>query len=158
MSGQPPIEQRKAWLGVGWAYPVAVDPATSGISRATYEVDIRQSINIILGTAPGERVMRADFGCGIHDLVFESLDTALITRIETSVRDALTRYEARVEVLDVSVDTTDFLLGRLIVELQYRVRKTNQTDNLVYPFYFRVGGIGMNEGSRTCSRRATTPG
>lgn len=149
MSRQPPVEQRKAWLGVGWAYPFAIDPATSSIATAAYELDIRQSILIILGTAPGERVMRPDFGCGIHDLVFESLDTALVTRIETTVRDALTRYEARIELLDVSVDTADFILGRLVVQLEYRVRKTNQTDNLVYPFYFREAGIGMAEGSRT---------
>jgi phage baseplate assembly protein W len=141
-------DDQKAWLGRGWAYPVLPDSRTGDVAVAQYEDDIRQSIRIILGTARGERVMRADFGCGIHDLVFDSPDTAMVTRIETTVRESISRYEARVEVLEVSVDTSQFLRGQLIVQLEYRVRKTNQRDNLVYPFYFREGGRGIGAGPR----------
>ena len=149
MSRVPFIDEQKAWLGRGWAQPVTVDPARGGIAAAEYEADIRQAIWIILGTARGERVMRPDFGCGIHDLVFDSLDTALVTRIETNVRECLARFEARIEVLGVAIDTSEFLIGRLVIELEYRVRKTNQLGNLVYPFYFREGGIGLRDGSRS---------
>ena len=139
---------QKAWLGRGWAYPVRVDPATGGIAMAEYEADIQQSIMIILGTAQGERVMRPDFGCGIHELVFEAIDSAVITRIQTAVMGSLVRYEPRIEVLSVNVDATQALNGYLEVELIYRVRLTNQKDTLVYPFYFREGGPAQVTGSR----------
>ena len=140
--------ERKEWLGRGWAYPVRIDPATGGVAVSEYEADIRQSIVIILGTAPGERVMRPDFGCGIHELVFEVMDVATLTRVETAVRDAMIRYEARIEVLSVNVDPLGAAEGRLTIELEYRVRRTNQLGNLVYPFYFREGGVGRVAESR----------
>lgn len=139
-------DSQKAWIGRGWAFPVVIDPRTGGVAMVQYEDDIRQSIQIILGTARGERVMRPDFGCGIHDLVYDAMDTAFVTRIETGVREALSRYEARVEVLDVTVDTSGFIRGELVVQLEYRVRMTNQRQNLVYPFYFREGGVAPRDG------------
>lgn len=134
------MEEEKEWLGRGWAYPVRLDPETGSVAAAAHEEDIRQSILIILGTGRGERVMRPDFGCGIHDLAFEVVDVATLTRVETEVRDALTKYEARIEVLGVRADPRQAASGQLDVELEYRVRRTNQLDNLVYPFYFREGG------------------
>jgi phage baseplate assembly protein W len=142
------MDEQKAWLGRGWAFPVRIDPATGGIAVSEYEADIRQSIRIILGTSRGERVMRPDFGCGIHDLVFEVVDVSTLTRVETSVREAMAKFEARIEVLSVFVDPRDAAEGALTVELEYRVRRTNQIGNLVFPFYFREGGIGNVERSR----------
>jgi len=142
------MDERKEWQGRGWAYPVRIDPVTGAIAYSEFERDIRESILIILETAPGERVMRPDFGCGIHDLVFEVVDVAMLTRVEAAVRSALVRYEARIEVLSVHADPLDAAEGRLLVELEYRVRQTNQIGNLVYPFYFREGGVGLVAGSR----------
>ena len=139
---------QKDWLGRGWAYPVIVDPATGGIAMAQYEVDIRQSIIIILSTAPGERVMRPDFGCGIYDLVFETINSALLTRVQVTVTDALVTYEPRIEVLTVDIDPLQASDGILTIEVEYRVRQTNQKDNLVYPFYFRESGAAQPVGSR----------
>lgn len=143
------MDEQKDWMGRGWAYPVRIDPATGVIATTAYEQDIRQSILIILGTSPGERVMRPDFGCGMHELVFGVVDVALLTRVEVSVRDAMAHYEARIEVSSVRVDPLRAAEGLLLIELEYRVRRTNQTGNLVYPFYFREGGIGVSEGSRS---------
>jgi phage baseplate assembly protein W len=140
--------QQKDWLGRGWAYPVNLDPMTGGVAVAEYEADIRQAIEIILGTAPGERVMRPDFGCGIHELVFDAMDSAMLTRVETAVTNAMVTYEPRIEVLSVQVNPLHSLDGVLLIELQYRVRRTNQKDNMVYPFYFREGGPAQVEGSR----------
>jgi len=142
------MDEQKDWLGRGWAYPVRIDPLTGAIAFAEYETDIRQSIRIILGTSQGERVMRPDFGCGIHDLVFEVIDVATLTRVEAAVRDALVKYEARIEVLSVRTDPIAAADGCLLIELEYRVRRTNQIGNLVYPFYFREGGVGIVESSR----------
>jgi phage baseplate assembly protein W len=127
----------REFLGVGWAFPVTVAADTGLVDLARYEEDIRESIRIILGTAKGERVMRPDFGCGIHDLVFAALTAQLVAEIETTVRDALRTYEARIDVLRVSVDSTRLDQGHLDVVIDYEIRATNQPGNYVYPFYFR---------------------
>ena len=134
------MDEYKDFLGRGWAMPVDVDPYTGLIATAEYEEDIRQSIRIILETAKGERVMRHNFGCGIHDLVFEVIDTTTMQRIRSEVEDALRRYEARIDVLEVNPDEDATSEGKLLVEVEYRVRRTNQLGNLVFPFYFREGG------------------
>lgn len=133
-------EQGKDFLGRGWAMPVAPDPRTGLVAVAEFEEDIRQSILIILGTAKGERCMRPDFGCGIHDLVFTVLDTTSLQRIRSEVTDALRQFEARIELLGVNVDGQVTAEGMLLVEVEYRVRATNQLGNLVFPFYFQEGG------------------
>jgi phage baseplate assembly protein W len=137
---KPLDSEGKAFLGRGWSAPIALDPRTGLVESVAYEEDIRQSILIILMTAPGERVMRPSFGCGIHDLVFRSLDSTTLQLIRSSVKDAMQRCEARIELLDVTVDEEATSEGMLLVELQYRVRRTNQLGNLVFPFYFKEGG------------------
>jgi phage baseplate assembly protein W len=140
MSTDDRTGERKDFLGRGWAMPVELDPRTGHVASVAYEDDIRQSILIILQTSPGERVMRPNFGCGIHELVFAALDSTAIQRIKSEIQDALRRCEARIELLGVTVEETPSSEGKLIVELEYRVRRTNQVGNLVFPFYFREGG------------------
>ena len=140
MSIEHPNPERKDFLGRGWAMPVALDPRTGRVASVAYEEDIRRSILIILETAPGERVMRPNFGCGIHELVFAAIDSTAIQRIRSVVEEALRRCEARIDVLAVTVDEAATQEGKLLIELEYRVRKTNQLGNLVFPFYFREGG------------------
>ena len=132
--------ERKDFLGRGWSMPVELDPRTGLVATVAYEADIRQSILIILETAPGERVMRPNFGCGIHEMVFAAVDSTVLQRIRSLVEEALRRCEARIDVLGVVVDEEASSEGQLKVEVEYRVRKTNQVGNLVFPFYFREGG------------------
>lgn len=129
------LDASNDFLGTGWAFPVRV--GAGRIEAASGEEDVRQSIHLILATAKGERVMRPDFGCGIHDLVFAAVGAQLIARLRREVEDALRTYEARIEVLRVVAGTTGLAAGRLDVKIDYRVRATNQTGNYVYPFYFR---------------------
>jgi phage baseplate assembly protein W len=84
--------------------------------------------------------MRPNFGCGIHDLVFTALDSTTLQLIRSTVEESLRRCEARIDVLSVTVDEEATSEGKLLIELEYRVRKTNQTGNLVFPFYIREGG------------------
>lgn len=137
---QPLDPQAKALLGRGWSAPVALDPRTGQVESVAYEEDIRQSILIILMTAPGERVMRPNFGCGIHDLVFTSLDSTTLQLIRSSVEEAMRRCEARIELLEVTVDEEASAEGLLQIGMEYRVRRTNQLGNLVFPFYVKEGG------------------
>jgi len=133
------MDERKDFLGRGWAMPVDIDPYTGLVATAEYEDDIRQSIRIILETAKGERVMRPNFGCGIHDLVFEAVDTTALQRIRSEVEEALRRFEARIDVLEVTIDEDATSEGKLLVEVEYQVRRTNQLGNLVFPFFYREG-------------------
>ncbi|REE18417.1 hypothetical protein B0G71_1433 [Paraburkholderia sp. BL27I4N3] len=142
------MNERKAWLGRGWRYPVQIDSATGGVAMSEYEEDVREALWILVGTAPGERVMRPDFGCGIYDLAFEVIDIATITRIESTVTEAVLKYEARVELMSVTVDPLNAADGLLWINLDYRIRRTNQTGNLVYPFFFTESGVGIVQGSR----------
>lgn len=124
----------REFLGRGWSFPVVLDPH-HGIAEASDEDKIRQSIETILRTAPGERVMRPEFGCGIHELVFDTLGGGLIGRVISVVSSALASWEPRIDVLDVTAqhDTDD--PTRLLIEIEYRVRSTNSRFNLVFPFY-----------------------
>jgi phage baseplate assembly protein W len=132
--------ERKDFLGRGWAMPVALEGRKGTVAWTEHEEDIRQSIRIILETSPGERVMRPNFGCGIHDLVFAALDSSIIHQVQSLVEESLRRCEARIEVIGVNVDEQAAFDGKLSIEIEYRVRKTNQTGNLVFPFYFKEGG------------------
>lgn len=122
-----------SFLGVGWNFPVGLE--RGGIALARYEESIRQAIWIILATARGERKMRPDFGCGIHDLVFSPNSAEIAGRVATEVRQALIRWEPRIDVEQVSAGNDPGEPSRLLIEIQYRVRSTNNRFNLVYPFY-----------------------
>lgn len=122
-----------AFLGVGWGFPVGLDKG-GRIEKQAHEASIRKAIWIILATAPGERVMRPDFGCGIHDLIFEVNSASTATRIASRVRQALLRWEPRIDVLDVQV-TPGEEGAMMFISIDYRVRATNSAFNLVYPFY-----------------------
>jgi phage baseplate assembly protein W len=128
----------RAFLGSGWGFPVVPD-SSGALAVAAYEQSVQESIWIILATAKGERAMRPDFGCGIHDLVFDAISTALLRRVEREVEEALRRFEARIDLLEVRVDGAAAERGRLDVSIDYRVRSTNQPGNFVYPFYFKEG-------------------
>ncbi len=129
----------KEFLGRGWKFPVAVEAATGKISMSEYEEDIKEAIWIILSTSKGERVMRPDFGCGIHDFVFASMNTTTLGLVESSVREALTLWEPRIEVTEVAASPDQNDPGRLVISIKYTVRNTNNQFNLVYPFYLGEG-------------------
>jgi phage baseplate assembly protein W len=121
-------------IGSGLAFPLQVD-RRGGIALARDEQDIDQAIQLILGTAPGERPMRPEFGCGVHDFVFDSIDAITIGRMEEAIRSALDRWEPRIQVETVDFDLSGADSGLLTIDIGYTVRATNTERNLVYPFY-----------------------
>ena len=133
-------DDHRDFLGIGWRYPVVTDPLKGDIALSRYDRDVKEAIRIILETSQGERVMRPRFGCGIHDLVFEEINATTIAAVESTVREALITYEPRIELNNVVIDPSDALDGLLVISIDYRLRRTNQEDNLVYPFFFREGG------------------
>lgn len=130
--------QRRAFLGVGWKFPIQVTPR-GGIATSSEEQRIEEAVMLILATARGERLMLPDFGCGIHDLVFAPNDTSTVSKIVDQVRRALVRFEARIDVLDVSAQASSAQPNMLLIRVDYRVRDTNSMKNLVYPFFITEG-------------------
>ena len=127
------------FLGKGWRFPVQRDESEERFAAAAYEESIRQAIRIILSTALGERVMRPDFGCAIHELVFAPNSAATQGMAEHHVREALLRWEPRIEVLDVNAVASGGQDEELLIGVYYRVRMTDSRFNLVYPFYLNRG-------------------
>jgi len=124
------------FLGQGWSFPIA--PATSKDVHLPWVADeekVRQSIWIILSTAPGERLMQAEFGCGIHDRVFDNLDDASVGQILSDVSTALAQWEPRIDVLALDAAPDPDRPEVLLISIDYQVRATNSRFNLVYPFY-----------------------
>jgi len=121
-------------IGTGLAYPLGVD-RRGGLALARGAEDVEQAISIILSTAPGQRPMRQEFGCGLHDYVFDVLDAATLGRMEAEIRRALERWEPRIEVEGVDFDLDASPSGLLAITVTYRLRATNDVRNLVYPFY-----------------------
>lgn len=134
-----PREDSPSFLGRGWSFPVALDEAGDAAMVAG-EDDVRQAIRIILGTAPGERVMRPDFGAGLNELVFETMNTTTIELLKVRVEEALTRWEPRITVREVKVTPNGPADGRMDITVRYLIRASNTETNLVYPFYLTEGG------------------
>ena len=124
------------FLGVGWTSPVQLKE-NGQIKVARYEDSVRQSIWMILGTAKGERVMRPDFGCGIHELVFSPNNLGTVGQIVSDVRDALIEWEPRIDVLEVATIPDPSQPNVILIQVNYQVRTTNNIFNLVYPFYLQ---------------------
>ena len=129
---------QRDYLGRGWKLPIQVTPA-GGIAMSGYEQRIEESVYLILSTALGERVMLADFGCGIHELVFAPGSPGVVSVVAQQVRRALTRSEPRIDVLDVSTSQSPEEPNLLLVRIGYRIRANNALGNLVYPFYVTEG-------------------
>lgn len=131
-------EAARRFLGTGWSFPLQPD-TTGRLLYVSDEEAVSQSIEVILGTAPGERQMRPEFGCGIHELVGETNTAALRGMVREKVREALIRWEPRIDVLDVLVESPDVYKNRIDIRIDYRVRSNNALFNLVYPFFLFEG-------------------
>ena len=127
---------RRSFLGVGWKFPVDLD-RRKGISMSQFDENIEESILIILGTALGERVMRPTFGCAVHDLIFAPNNSNTHGLVIYYVKQALTKWEPRIQALEVDVHINIDEPSRLDTSIEYQVIATNNHYNLVYPFYLQ---------------------
>ena len=126
------------FLGAGWAFPVNVD-ANGGIALARHDQDIQQAIIMILTTQKGQRVLRPEFGCRVHDLVFAPNDATTAGLAAYYVEDALKMWEPRITVLDVHAEPDETEPSYLAIRIHYEVRATHDERSLVFPFY-RIPG------------------
>jgi phage baseplate assembly protein W len=125
----------KSFLGTGWSFPPSFSNQTLQTAMLSDEADIQSSLEILLSTRQGERVMRQDYGCNLDELVFEPLTTTFKTYIKDLVATAILYYEPRINVDKIDLDDTGELEGRISISIEYTVRATNSRFNFVFPFY-----------------------
>jgi phage baseplate assembly protein W len=127
----------KSFLGTGWSFPPRIAGGQTNV--VDNELDIKQSIEILLNTLPGERIMLPKYGCDLTDLIFESLSDTLITYIKDIIETAILYYEPRIEVKQIDISQEFILEGRIDIGIDFIVRATNTRLNYVYPFYIKEG-------------------
>ena len=135
------VDSNKAFLGIGWSFPPEFHKYADAleVKMVAEEEDIRESLRILLSTRPGERVMQPDYGCGLHTMVFESVEESTVTELKDIIERAVLFYESRITLDGIDVSTEDELEGKLKIQLNYTVRSTNTRSNIVYPFYYLEG-------------------
>ena len=127
------------FIGRGWSFPPTFDIGLQGVEMTEQNDDIRCSLEILLTTRIGERIMEPKYGCNMDDLVFESLDANIETLIRDRIKTAILYFEPRINVIKIELSLTDELEGRIIVEIEYEIITTNSRFNFVYPFYYKEG-------------------
>jgi len=130
---------KKLFLGTGLQFPFKINKEGS-VDIVSYEDDISEAIKIILQTAPGERVMRPEFGCGINEYVFSVINKSNLLQIQNEVERALILYEPRIIIENISAQLEENHGSSLLINIDYIVKKTNARHNMVYPFYLREKG------------------
>ena len=129
----------KSFLGRGWGFPPEFNRATKAVNMLEDEADIKSSLEILLSTRLGERVMVPDYGCNLDELLFKPLSLTLKTFVIDLIKTAILYYEPRIDLNKIAIDPTDELEGVLLINLDYTVRATNSRKNMVYPFYKAEG-------------------
>lgn len=128
----------RAILGRGWKFPIRIN-GRGGFSLSSEEQDVAEAIWVILATARGERIMRPEFGCGLHDYVFAPNNASTRGAMTYQVQQALIRWEPRIDVVDVRAEDDPGQPNLVLIAVDYRIRSNNAFHNLVYPFFLREG-------------------
>lgn len=137
------VTMNRPFLGRGWAFPPAFDRDRAGVEMLEEEADIASSLEVLLTTARGERIMLPQYGCNLEELVFESLDTRMKTLMADKVASAILYHEPRIEVERVRLDDSRESEGLVLIEVMYRVKSTNSRFNFVFPYY-KLEGTDIN--------------
>lgn len=132
-------ELNRSFLGTGWSFPPVFSKERKGVDMVSDHQDIEQSLEILLSTRLGERIMRPDYGCDLTDMIFEPLNTSVRTYIENVVETAILYHEPRIEMLNLQMAEDIESEGKVLILLEYRIIITNTRHNYVYPFYLREG-------------------
>ena len=133
------MEDKLTFLGRGWSFPPTFDSELGTVQMLEYEADVASSLEILLGTMRGERIMVPHYGCDLDELIFESLDTRMKTLMIDKIESAILYHEPRIELEKVTLDGSRELEGIVLIEIVYHVKTTNSRFNFVYPYYKHEG-------------------
>lgn len=128
----------KSFLGTGWSFPPVFKKETKGVALISDIEDINSSLNILLSTRKGERILQPEYGCNLNDLIFEPLSLSMLTLMENHIKDAIVSFEPRIKLLKIDLES-NANEGLIEVRISYLVKGTNSRLNYVYPFYLKEG-------------------
>ena len=131
----------KSFLGTGWSFPPRFSKKWHSVTMVSDAEDIQESLYLILSTTPGERVTNPEFGCGLQNLAFESIDSTTEFLMREIITQAILYFEPRVTLEEIEVDYRDEIEGVIYITLHYTIRKVNIRSNIVYPFYKLEGTL-----------------
>jgi len=129
----------KSFLGTGWSFPPQFDNEGGSVDMLSDGEDIRSSLEILLSTRPGERVMLPNYGCNLDELLFEPLTTTMKTYMKDLIQTAILYHEPRIAVDKIELMDTGEMEGRILINIEYTIRSTNSRFNYVFPFYIQEG-------------------
>jgi hypothetical protein len=124
-----------SFLGTGWSFPPTFASNGADVETVSAAEDVRQSLEILLGTQPGERILLEQFGCDLHRFLFEEVDQGLVNSLTGLISDGILFYEPRITLNDLDISQSDAEAGLLLISIDYTIRTTNSRYNMVYPFY-----------------------
>ena len=133
------MDSNMNFLGRGWSFPPTFELQGKNVQMLSDVEDIESSLEILLSTRPGERVLNPSYGCNMDRLVFENLDTSLKTFMADLIKMAILYHEPRITVEKIDLSASDELAGIVLIEIDYFVRTTNSRKNFVFPFYKKEG-------------------
>ncbi|MFT3823199.1 MAG: GPW/gp25 family protein [Chitinophagaceae bacterium] len=131
------MDDKKSFLGTGWSFPPTFSKNPCRLEMVSDEEDIAESLKILLSTRHGERVMQPEYGCNLDVLLFEPVNTSLLTFVKDLIEKAILYHEPRIDLRNINISTEQMTEGLLLIELEYVIRQTNSRYNLVYPFYLK---------------------
>jgi len=133
------MENQASFLGTGWSFPPAFNPDLKSVQMSSDEKDIEESLQILLSTRLGERIMVPDYGCNLEDLLFSPLNLTVKTFVADLIKTAILYFEPRIDAEKIDISQGDELNGELLILVDYTIRATNSRKNLVFPFYKEEG-------------------
>jgi len=133
------MNTEKSFLGRGWSFPPEFQKETGAVKMLEDEADIKSSLEILLATRPGERIMLPEYGCNLEELLFKPMNLTLKTYVIDLIKTAILYHEPRIDVNKIDIDTADELNGVLMINIDYTIRTTNSRKNMVFPFYKEEG-------------------
>ncbi|NAS14302.1 GPW/gp25 family protein [Poritiphilus flavus] len=133
------MKSERPFTGTGWSFPPAFSKTEKKVLLTSDREDIEKSLEILLGTIKGERVMQPSFGCNLDEMVFESFNLTMKNYLMDLISTAILYHEARIEPLKISIDESTILEGKVLIVIDYIIRASNSRFNMVYPFYINEG-------------------
>lgn len=130
-----------SFLGTGWSFPPTFGRGGADVRMVSGVEDIQQSLQILLSTQRGERILQDEFGCDLHHVLFEEMDQGLVNTLTSLISDAILYHEPRITLDSLDISESDSEQGLLLISIQYTVRSTNSRYNMVYPFYLNEPGV-----------------
>ncbi|MCP4996283.1 MAG: GPW/gp25 family protein [Gammaproteobacteria bacterium] len=139
------MASESSFLGTGWRFPPGFTLGGANVEMVSEAEDMHQSLQIILSTQPGERILQEKFGCDMNGFQFEPIEQGLINSLHRVISDALLYHEPRIDLERLLIRESDTEQGLLLISIDYRIRSTNSRYNMIYPFYLTEANVSLRK-------------